>query len=555
VVALLLLFSILSTTLHAATADLSFDKNHVVPDEPIDAMLLITHDKSESVDKESASFKGRPVALEWSKTTPIANSSLVVSIYRLELPPLAAGDYTVPPLQITVGSKTIASSPTPLSIAKATPLQDEGEATLSLSQAVASETELYPGVRFATLYTLEYRGTIQLIKEELHLLNLPGFQKIGKLLASEEEGEEGQGLLKTAREYRAITSGETVVPSSKVEGVVYQEDRLGRRRYGKRRLSTKTPPLTIEVLPFPQQGKTPAFTGALGSGYSLETSASRKELNLNERVVVTFTVKGGSKSDMQTVLLPPIRCQVGVSGLFDITPIIVPPTIAGASKAWQIAFTPKEPGLQEIPALAFSSFDPETATYATLKSQPIPIDVVAKPVEEERKEGEGKGGKDKEAAFQSSSIQANMSLTWRDLYNKPFGTWSLFWIFPVGLGVNFLSYIVKQWVEERKRRKKTAQELFWEAVEACKKHNSSTFYKKMRDALLLKLLEEKETEGLKEREEELSEGGRQGQVKQLLLAMEEAEFGKKAEEEQSEAKRQEEMERLINQVEVLYGTV
>ncbi|HVV83301.1 MAG TPA: hypothetical protein VHE35_09490, partial [Kofleriaceae bacterium] len=134
-------------------------------------------------------------------------------------------------------------------------------------------------------------------------------------------------------------------------------------------------PRTLEVRPLPEVGKPPSFGGAVGSSFSLAVSASRSVVQLGEPVELDLTIKSDRRLD--AVGLPRLDGPGGLpKDLFrvpDEAPIgeLSPD---GLSKKFKVSAQVIGPAT-EIPALAFSYFDPQAATYQTIHSEPIALSV------------------------------------------------------------------------------------------------------------------------------------------------------------------------------------
>jgi hypothetical protein len=131
----------------------------------------------------------------------------------------------------------------------------------------------------------------------------------------------------------------------------------------------------LEVKELPLSGRPDSFSGAVGSTFDLSSSASRSVVQLGEPVELTIVVR----SDQRLDALPPPRL-AGAGGLPSdrFTLPSDPPTgelsADGKTKTFKVAVQVIGPAT-EIPALAFSYFDPVKGGYQTTRSQPIALAV------------------------------------------------------------------------------------------------------------------------------------------------------------------------------------
>lgn len=132
-------------------------------------------------------------------------------------------------------------------------------------------------------------------------------------------------------------------------------------------------PLTIRAVP--QQDQPASFYGAVGSGYRLSASLDRTEVEAGDAVNLTVNVNGpGNLKPTQDLQLPPM------SGLkaYDVVATSGSKTVNGALQSYKIFKTvlvPVSSGEYEIPALAWSYYDPQAKAYKTLRTHPLSLRV------------------------------------------------------------------------------------------------------------------------------------------------------------------------------------
>ena len=135
---------------------------------------------------------------------------------------------------------------------------------------------------------------------------------------------------------------------------------------------------TLEVRPLPEQDRPASFAGAVGSLFSLAVTASRSVVQLGEPVDLAIQVK--SDQALDTLALARLDGEGGLPRDKFTVPQD-PPTGElsddGKVKTFKVTVQVAGP-TNEIPALAFSYFDPKSRTYQTIHSDPIA------PVGEER---------------------------------------------------------------------------------------------------------------------------------------------------------------------------
>jgi hypothetical protein len=131
-------------------------------------------------------------------------------------------------------------------------------------------------------------------------------------------------------------------------------------------------PHTIEVKPLPETDRPPGFAGAVGTQFSMAVATSRSVVQLGEPVELAITVKSDQRLDTLALGkldgLPKDRFTVPAEQ----------PTGElsndGKTKTFKVTAQVTGPA-NEIPALAFSYFDPVKGTYQTVHSDPIALSV------------------------------------------------------------------------------------------------------------------------------------------------------------------------------------
>ena len=132
---------------------------------------------------------------------------------------------------------------------------------------------------------------------------------------------------------------------------------------------------TLEVKPLPESGRPPSFAGAVGEQFSIDVRTSRSVVQLGEPVELDITVKSDQRLDTLTL------GKLDVEGRFPKDKFTVPDepptgelTDDGKTKTFKVVAQVTGPA-NEIPAVAFSYFDPRKGTYQTIHSEPIALSV------------------------------------------------------------------------------------------------------------------------------------------------------------------------------------
>jgi hypothetical protein len=136
----------------------------------------------------------------------------------------------------------------------------------------------------------------------------------------------------------------------------------------------KSKPVNVKVLPLPEEGKPPDFSGIVGQ-FKIIGTVDKSGVKTNE--AVSFKVKIEGKGNIRTLPEP----KVVFPSDFESYPPKVTENIdrkglaVSGSKTYEYVLVPRIPGIQKIKPVRLSTFNPETKKYTTLLTDEIIIDV------------------------------------------------------------------------------------------------------------------------------------------------------------------------------------
>jgi hypothetical protein len=133
-----------------------------------------------------------------------------------------------------------------------------------------------------------------------------------------------------------------------------------------------TQPVTVEVKPLPDE---PGFTGAVGR-FKTSASIDRTDLAFGEAATLRFRVEGNG--NLKWVERAP---ELTVPGAKVYPPQVrsdlrTGPAGVTGSRTWEFVVVPQTAGSLEVPALAFSYFDPSADRIVRTSTDPIQVHVV-----------------------------------------------------------------------------------------------------------------------------------------------------------------------------------
>lgn len=139
-------------------------------------------------------------------------------------------------------------------------------------------------------------------------------------------------------------------------------------------VTARSEPLKLNVRPLPEAGKPKDFTGTVGR-FVIDARPDRTDVEVNQPVTVKYIIQGTGnvKSVAEPTIpdLPDFRVYRASSN----ESTSKTSDRLGGTKTYEEVFIPKRPGRLEIPALAFSYFDPERGKYQSISTKAISIDV------------------------------------------------------------------------------------------------------------------------------------------------------------------------------------
>ncbi len=143
------------------------------------------------------------------------------------------------------------------------------------------------------------------------------------------------------------------------------------------RLYVRSDPIRLEVLPLPAAGKPAGFSGIVGA-FALQ--AGIEPATVREGEPLTMTLRAGGHPYVEVLDLPAFRELPGFRGRFRIPAERAVPTLQetnhGLEKTFRQSFRPVSTGVDKVPAIAISYFDPATATYGVATTPAMPIAVL-----------------------------------------------------------------------------------------------------------------------------------------------------------------------------------
>lgn len=130
----------------------------------------------------------------------------------------------------------------------------------------------------------------------------------------------------------------------------------------------------IEVLPLPEEGRPASFTGAVGN-FAMTVAARPERVAVGDPVTLTVSITDLSGSADMDAIQPPSLGPGALGPDFRIPSAPLAGTVHGRTKVFTQTVRPTRAGIDAVPALEFSWFDPVLREYRSAQSPAIGISV------------------------------------------------------------------------------------------------------------------------------------------------------------------------------------
>ncbi|MCG8418412.1 MAG: BatD family protein [Proteobacteria bacterium] len=202
-----------------------------------------------------------------------------------------------------------------------------------------------------------------------------------------------EGVEYTRFRFKAVV---TPIKSGTLElapvGVVAQltvgtrRDSFGFRVPNRKLFKAEDTPRSLQIRPLPLQGRPPSFAGAVGTGFSIQVRASRTVVKLGEPIELELLIRGDGR--LEGLGLPGLDNPEGLPApqfaIADapVTGELVRDNDSGdvKGKRFRVTVRINSPEVREIPRLAFSYYNPTSGAYDTVYSEPIALSVAGSAV-------------------------------------------------------------------------------------------------------------------------------------------------------------------------------
>lgn len=473
--------------------------------EPISGEIAIVHLPSEIVDESS--FKIADLPLPVTHLGDGFSQGEVVSRYGFRLAGKPRGLYLLPEIRVQVGSNSLSAPQVTFEV-----IAGQASNELLLEAKASATGPVYPGQKVTFQYLIYFRNPIQLTKEVLPLLSVPGFRTIGA--PKIETVPQGDVTVQVISQIAAAeTPGTYNSGPSLIQGYIYSQDDNGNRTTASQLLQAQAPSVQVTVQPFPEENRPASFNGALGNFYWRVTPVGSTNVQVGDKISLQVSVTGSG--DFDTVVFPDLGRQPGFKSSFLLSDIPPVGETKEAEKVFVVDLRPLTTQVKTVPAIEFSSFDSISKNYVIRKSDPIAITV---------RPGAGgqqnAGGKNPLVA--PIDIIGSVRLSYSELQASHFQDILLVYAAIFLFAVLAAEKMLHMLAEKSKNKPRSSRDILLEAFK--NKANPDECCRLIRKALLQRLFEVEITSKELDSPEELATTGIEGEIRSLLMSIEQKRF-------------------------------
>lgn len=127
-----------------------------------------------------------------------------------------------------------------------------------------------------------------------------------------------------------------------------------------------------EVLPIPTTGRPDDYRGAVGQ-YRILTEATPTSVAAGDPITLNIGILG--TGPMELVQAPPLSTMTELTSDFKVPDDTLAGFVKDDTKLFTTTIRPRRAGIEQIPPIRFSFFNPDTQKYETVMSDPIPVQV------------------------------------------------------------------------------------------------------------------------------------------------------------------------------------
>lgn len=306
--------------------------------------------------------------------------------YQYRLQPIMAGDLTIPAVSVVIDGVTYSTMPIAVRVTQgggaaqpnsgfAQPAPAAGQSAAAPAELNGQDLYVEAMVDNPTPYQGETMTYIFRFYQAVNIGRDPSYEPPAfSSFWTDGDPQQNDYTVEAANRTYRVSEVQTTLAPTAVGPVTISPTRLyipGSLFEGSRTLQTY--PVTVDVQPWPQ-GAPADFKGAVGK-FSLAAKVDATETKVNEPVTLQLVLSGEGNL---TTAGDPVWTESAEWRAFDQQSTLDTQKQAGkisGQKVFERLLIPTQAGDLTIPAITYSYFNPETAVYETLTTDPIIITV------------------------------------------------------------------------------------------------------------------------------------------------------------------------------------
>ncbi|MCL2334545.1 MAG: BatD family protein, partial [Endomicrobia bacterium] len=392
----------------------SADKQTVALNDYLVYTVTVRGDSTDLPDPKLGNINGfKLYGSGTSRSMSFVNGAVNMSVsHTYNLVPQTAGKFTIPPATAVYNGNTYSSQPIDIEVtaykssqsvnASASNSNSAGSVQKQKSASAPSQEGggkafVKASVSKATAYVNEkitykfsfYTNVGLLSNPAYQPPDFSGFFNDGTTPFNRHETIDGKDYQVSGLEYALypVDSGKKTISSAKVSIAVADvpdaddfdtlfSNMMAGMGMGRRQVvNLQTDPVTVNVIPLPEEGRPDGFNGAVGD-FKISASADKNEVKTGDAVTISLKVSG--RGNMKSVNA--VDFDLGSS--FRKYDTIVA-NVSDGLKEFQTIVVPLMPGEKIIPKIRLYYFNPDSKKYEFSETKEIALKVSGNPVVED----------------------------------------------------------------------------------------------------------------------------------------------------------------------------
>ncbi len=317
-------------------------------------------------------------------------------IYHIGISASRVGSYNIPGITVEHGGQKYTSKAFHLTVKKADQVSKMKVVTEISSKKIYLDEPLDVTLKWYLQNDIEdysFRFPLLDIKDKVNLqlverggsgtttnLSVDNY-KIPFRQSNETLNNETYTVYSTRFQLYPEVSGKFTIAAASVKAMVRQGTEQKRDIFGRivrtpklKRIFAVSEAVDVIVQPLPRQNRPITFTGGVGN-YDIQITADATRVKVGDPIEITMKITGEGRLDK--IEQPVLTENPGFSKDFVIVDNLQPGDVQENSIVFKQIIRPRKEGIDKIPSVEFSFFNPVSETYKTIQSNSLPLKVLS----------------------------------------------------------------------------------------------------------------------------------------------------------------------------------